>query len=100
MVKRGSSSFSASSVAKGSIVLSKAIEKQFCPRGRNCSATPPRFGALQKVTSVTSEKQILEDIVESTMSGEEQPLDEEEVAEEEAAPSVAGGGGWRTPQMM
>lgn len=36
------------------------------------------------------EKQILADIVESTMSGEKQPLDEEEVAEDEAAPSVAG----------
>ena len=90
MVKRGSSSFSASSVAKGSIVLSKAIEKQFALEAE-ISRLRHHVSVLSKrLHSVTLEKQVLENIVESTMSGEKEPLSEEEVADEEAAPGVAG----------
>jgi len=85
IVKRGSSSFSASSVAKGSIVLSKAIEKQFALEAE-ISRLRNHVSVLSKrLHSVTLEKQILEDIVK----GGGAPL-QEEVADEEAAPSVAG----------
>ena len=90
MVKRGSSSFSASSVAKGSIVLSKAIKKQFALEAE-ISRLHHHVSVLSKrLHSVTLEKQILGDIVESTKLEEKEPLNEEEVADEEAAPSVAG----------
>jgi len=90
MIKRGSSSFLASSVAKWSIVLSKAIEKQFALKAE-ISRLRHHISVLSKrLPSVTLEKQILEDIVELTTSGEKEPLSEEEVADEEAAPSVAG----------
>ena len=90
MVKRGSSSFSASSVAKGSIVLSKAIEKQFALEAEISQLRHHVSVLSKRLHSVTLEKQVLKDIVDSTMSGEKQPLEEEEVAEEKAAPSVAG----------
>jgi len=90
MVKRGSSTFSTSSVARGSIVLSKAFEKQFALEAEISQLRHHVLVLSKRLHSVTLEKQVLEDIVESTMSGERQPLDEEEVAEEEAAPSVAG----------
>jgi len=90
MVRRGSSSFSASSVAKGSIVLSKAIEKQFALEAEVSRLRHHVSVLSRRLHSTTLEKQVLEDIVASTMSGEEQPLDDEEVADDEAAPSVAG----------
>jgi len=93
MVKGGSWSFLASSVAKGSIVLSKAIEKHFAFEAE-ISRLRHHVSVLSKrLHSVTVEKQVLEDIVKSTMSGEEKPLEDKEVAGEgtknEAAPSVA-----------
>jgi len=95
MVKRGSSSFSASSVAKGLMVLSKAIEKQFALEAE-VSRLRHHVSVLSKrLHSVTLERQILADIVDTTMRKEEEekPLGGEEVAGEgmgeEAAPSVA-----------
>jgi len=83
-------SFTASCVAKGSIVLSKAIEKEFALEA-DISQLRHHISVLSKrLHSVTVEKQILADIVDSTMSGEKQALDEEEVAEKEDAPSLAG----------
>jgi len=90
MVKGGSSSFSTSSIAKGSIVLSNAIEKQFALEAEVSRLRHHVSVLSRRLHSVTLEKQILEDIVASTMSEVEPPLDKEEVAEEEAAPSVAG----------
>jgi len=90
MVKRGSSTFSASSVAKGSIVLSKAIEKQFALEAEISRLRHHVSVVSKRLHSVTLEKQILADIVESTTWGEKEPLSEEEVADEEATPSVAG----------
>jgi len=90
MVKQGSSSFLATSVAKGSIVLSKAIEQQLALKAE-ISDLRHHFSVLSKrLHSVILEKQILEDIVKWTVSGEMQPLDDEEVAEDEATPRVAG----------
>jgi len=97
MVKRGSSSFSAFSVAKGSIVLSKAIEKQFALEAE-ISRLRYHVSVLSKrLHSVTLEKQTLADIVDTTMRREEEekPRGGEEVAGEEGveevAPSVAEG---------
>jgi len=80
MVKRGSSSFSASSVAKGSIVLSKAIEKQFALEA-DISRLRHHISVLSKwLHSVTLENQVLKDIVDKIMRTgreEKEPLDEE-----------------------
>jgi len=84
MVKRGYSSFSASSIAKGSIVLSKAIEKQFALEAE-ISRLRHHVSVLSKrLHSVTLEKQILAAIVDTTMRGEVEgePLSGEEVADE------------------
>jgi len=100
MVKRGSSTFSAASVAKGSVVLSRSIEKNLALEAE-VSRLRHHVSVLSgRLHFVTLERDGLQDMVIPTMKFEEfetwecSPPAEEVVAGEEgldgAAPSVAG----------
>jgi len=100
MVKRGSSTFSAASVAKGSVVLSRAIEKNFALEAEVSRLRHHISVLSRRLHFVTLERDGLVDMVAPTMFVEEEwgetPLADEEVAGEEvrgeAALSVAGSG--------
>jgi len=98
MVKQGSSTFSATSVAKGSVVLSRAIEKNFALEAE-ISRLRHHVSVLSRwLHLVTVERDGLQDMVVGTMEFEEEwgrtPLGGDEVArmelDGEAEPSVAG----------
>jgi len=97
MVKRGSSTFSAASVTKGSVILSRAIEKNFALEAE-ISRLRHHVSVLSlRLHLVTLERDGLVDKVAPTMFVEEEwgetPLTDEEVAgedeENEATPGVA-----------
>jgi len=100
MVKRGSSTFSAASVAKGSVVLSRAIEKNFALEAEVSRLRHHISVLSRRLHFVTLERDGLVDMVAPTMFVEEgekwgeTPLTDEEVAGEgkvdEATLSVAG----------
>jgi len=100
MVKRGSSTFSAASVAKGSVVLSRAVEKNFALEAEVSRLRHHISVLSRRLHFITLERDGLVDMVAPTMFVEEKwgetPLTDEEVAGEEerseAAPSVAGSG--------
>jgi len=99
MVKRGASTFSAASVAKGSVVLSRAIEKNFALEAEVSRLRHHISVLSRRLHFVPLERDGLLDMVVPTMKFEEfetwesEPQAEEEVAgeetEDEAAPSVA-----------
>jgi len=98
MVKRGSSTFSAASVAKGSVVLSRAVKKNFALEAEVSRLCHHVSVLSRRLHLVTLERDGLVDMVAPTMFVEEKwgetPLTDEEVAgeeeEDEAALSVAG----------
>jgi len=99
MVKRGSSTFSAASVAKGSVVLSCTNEKNIALKAEVSRLRHHILVLSRRLYFVTLERDGLQDMVVPTMEFEEfemwecSPPAEEEVAGEEArdeaAPSVA-----------
>jgi len=111
MVKRGSSTFSAASVAKGLVVLSRAVEKNFALEAEISRLRHHVLVLSRRLHLVTLERDGLQDMVVPTIEFDEEwgraPLGGEEVAEaeveseaalsvaeemeeDEAAPSVAG----------
>jgi len=97
MVKRGSSTFSAASVAKGSVVFSRAIEKNFALEAEVSWLRHHVSVLSRRLHSVTIERDGLRDMVIPTMEIEEWgrgPQVGEEVAEDDsddgATPVVAG----------
>jgi len=98
MVKRGSSTFSATSVAKGSVVLSRTVEKNFALEAEVSRLRHHVSVLSRRLHQVTLERDGLVDMVVPTMKFDEEawgrrPRVDEEVAEEEeeneAALSVA-----------
>jgi len=97
MVKRGSSTFSAASVAKGSVILSRAIEKNFALEAEVSRLRHHVSVLSRRLHSVTMERDGLRDMVIPAMEIEEwggEPQGSEEVADVDsddgAAPVVAG----------
>jgi len=97
MVKRGSSTFSAASVAKGSVVFSRAIEKNFALEAEVSRLRHHVSVLSRRLHSVTMERDGLRDMVIPTMEIEEwggEPQVSEEVADDDsddgATPVVAG----------
>jgi len=97
MVKRGSSTFSAASVAKGSVVLSRAIEKNFALEAEVSRLRHHVSILSRRLHSITIERDGLRDMVIPTMEVERwgrEPQGSEEVADDDsddgAAPVVAG----------
>jgi len=97
MVKRGSSTFSAASVAKGSVILSRAIEKNFALEAEVSRLRHHVSVLSRRLHSITMERDGLRDMVIPTMEVEEwgeEPQGSEEVADDDsddrAAPVVAG----------
>jgi len=97
MVKRGSSTFSAASVAKGSVVLSRAIEKNFALEAEVSRLRHHVSILSRRLHSVTMERDGLRDMVIPTMEVEKwrgKPQGSEEVAGDDsddgAAQVVAG----------
>jgi len=97
MVKRGSSTFSAASVAKGLVVLSRAVEKSFALEAEVSRLRHHVSVLSRRLHLVTLERDGLQDMVTSAMEFKEwgeTPREGEEVAgeedEEKAASSVAG----------
>jgi len=94
MVKRGSSTFSAASVAKGSVILSRAIEKNFALEAEVSRLRHHVSVLSRRLHSVTMERDGLRDMVIPTMEieewGREPPVSEEVAEEKEEATSVAG----------
>jgi len=97
MVKRGSSTFSAASVAKGSVVLSCMVEKNFALEAEISRLRHQVSVLSRRLHLVTLERDGLVDMVAPTVFVEEEwgemPQTDEEVAgedeENEATPSVA-----------
>jgi len=97
MVKRGSSNFSATSVGKGSVVLSRVIEKNFALEAEVSQLQHHVSILSRRLHFVTIERDRLRDTVNSTVEIEDwgaEPRMDKGVAEEEsgdgATPSVAG----------
>jgi len=97
MVKRGSSTFSAASVAKGSVVLSRAIEKNFALEAEVSRLRHHVSVQSQRLHSITIERDGLLDTVNLTVEIEDwgaEPQVSEGVAEKESndgATSVVAG---------
>jgi len=97
MVKRGFSTFSAASVAKGSVVLSQAIEKNFALEAEVSRLRHHVSILSRRLHFVMIERDGLQDTVSSTVEIKDrgaESREDEGVAEEElgdgATPSVAG----------
>jgi len=96
MVKRGFSTFSAAFVAKGSVVLSRAIEKNFALKAEISLLRHPVSILSRRLHFVTIERDGLQDTVTTTVEIEDwgaEPQVCEEVADDDsddgAAPVMA-----------